>query len=106
MSCLPARSTSRDVGQLAELVVVPEGGDRAAACDALAAEYGFSDWAGLVREVQRRETLNSCDLARVEAMLEADPQRAVEPMRHWCDHSNVAPLNYVAMIRFDAGRRG
>jgi ankyrin repeat protein len=106
VSCLPAPLTSGQVAQLAELVEVPEGGDRAAACVALAAEYGFSDWSGLVREVQRRETLDSCDLARVEAMLEAEPRRAVEPMRHWCDHSNVAPLNYIAMIRFDARRLG
>ena len=39
-------------------------------------------------------------------MLEAEPGRAVEPMVHWCDHRCVAPLNFIAMLRFDAGRLG
>jgi ankyrin repeat protein len=106
VSCLPAALTSEQVAQLADLVVVPEGGQRAEACDALAVEYGFSDWSGLVGEVRRRETLTSCDVARVEAMLEAEPERALEPMVHWCDHGCVAPLNFIAMLRFDAGRLG
>jgi hypothetical protein len=54
VSGLPAPLTSEQVAQLAELVEVPEGGDRAAACDALAAEYGFSDWSGLVRRRRGR----------------------------------------------------
>ncbi len=88
------------------MVEVREGQERSAACDEFAREYGFADWSRLVREVVRRETLNSCDLARVRAMLEADPALATEPMEHWCDHSCVEPLNYIAMIRFDAERLG
>jgi uncharacterized protein len=88
------------------MVEVREGQERSAACDEFATEYGFADWSRLVREVVRRDTLNSCDLTRVRAMLEADPALATEPMEHWCDHSSVEPLNYIAMIRFDAERLG
>ncbi len=50
--------------------------------------------------------LDAAHMKQVEAMLEGEPERAVEAMEHWCDHSSVAPINYIAMIRFDAGRLG
>ncbi|MDX6567569.1 MAG: hypothetical protein QOH15_147 [Gaiellales bacterium] len=50
--------------------------------------------------------LDAVRMRQVEAMLEGEPERAVEAMEHWCDHSSVAPINYIAMIRFDAGRLG
>jgi ankyrin repeat protein len=99
--CLPARFGTADLPGLAD-----EAGPDAAAHDAVAANLGFADWAALVREVGRRETLNRRDPAEVERMLAADPALATGPMTHWCDHSEVAPLNYIAMMGFDAGRLG
>jgi ankyrin repeat protein len=99
--CLPARLGTAELPALAE-----EAGPDAAARDAVATTIGFAGWAALVREVERREILNRRELAGVERMLAADPALAREPMVHWCDHSEVAPLNYIAMIGFDAGRLG
>jgi len=73
---------------------------------ALAREYGFTSWPGLRNEVLRREILNSGDPARLGALLDGDPQLAVAPMEHWCDHPRGAsPLGYVAMLRYDTSRR-
>ena len=53
-------------------------------------------------EHQRREILDSRDLARLRALLDAHPALATEPMRGWRDHpKGVAPLSYVAMMRYD-----
>lgn len=92
--------------ELGELVLPRDGESLDSARSALAREHGFADWDGLVREVQRRETLNSLDRTRVDQMLASDPSRARDPMRHWCDHRCVAPISYIAMIRFDADRLG
>jgi uncharacterized protein len=74
---------------------------------ALAREYGFASWPQLKREVERRETLNSRDLARLRWLLGDDPDLAVSPMVNWTDHRlGASPLNYIAMIRFDHERLG
>lgn len=39
--------------------------------------------------------------------IEADPQWATSDLRGWCDHRmGAAPLNHMAMLRFDAPRLG
>jgi ankyrin repeat protein len=74
---------------------------------ALAREYGFSSWPKLKQEIERRDILNDRDLPRLSRLLAEDPSLATESMEHWCDHRRgVAPLNYIAMIRFDARRLG
>jgi hypothetical protein len=79
----------------------------AAAQLALAREYGFASWPKLKSEVERRDILNRRDRQGLQRMLDEDPSLATAQMEHWCDHClGVAPLNYVAMIRFDAPRLG
>ena len=73
---------------------------------ALAREYGFGSWARLKTEVQRREILNSRDLARVVPLLAGDPGLAEVPMVNWSDHKSANPLAYIAMIGFDHERLG
>ncbi|MGH3442357.1 MAG: ankyrin repeat domain-containing protein [Nitriliruptorales bacterium] len=74
---------------------------------AVAREYGFASWRRLKLEVERREILNDRDTARLRRLLTEDPGLVSEKMERWCDHPlGVAPLNYVAMLRFDAGRLG
>jgi ankyrin repeat protein len=73
---------------------------------ALAREYGFSSWARLKTEVERRDILNSRDLARVTSLLTDDPGLAVERMVNWSDHKFANPLAYIAMIGFDHERLG
>ena len=96
--CLPARFAAADLAALAA-----EAGDDAAA---VAGNLGFADWAALAREVGRRDTLNRRDTAEVEQMLAADPSLAREQMVHWCDHAEVSPLSYIAMLGFDHARLG
>lgn len=58
-------------------------------------------------EVERRDILSSCDLARLAALLADQPDQAIAPMEHWCDHrGGASPLGYMAMLRFDARRLG
>lgn len=72
---------------------------------ALAREHGFPSWAALRREVQRREVLDSGDVARLRELLTEHPQLAVTRMSHWCDHpAGVSPLGYVAMLRYDTSK--
>jgi ankyrin repeat protein len=72
---------------------------------ATARDYGFPSWPKLKREVERRAILNGRDLAALRRLLADDPSMASAPMEHWCDHRlGVAPLNYIAMLRFDADR--
>jgi hypothetical protein len=74
---------------------------------ALAREYGFASWPKLKREVERREILNSRDVARLTALLAEEPALASTKMEHWCDHPKGAgPLGYIAMLRFDSARLG
>lgn len=79
----------------------------AQARDGVAAVFGHASWARLADEHERRTTLNTCDLDRVRALIAADPGWATSEMVGWCDHRHsVAPINYIAMLRFDAPRLG
>lgn len=72
---------------------------------AVAREYGFASWSKLRTEVERREILDSRDLARLTALLDEEPVLAVAPMENWCDHpKGASPLGYVAMMRYDTSR--
>ncbi|MDF5756743.1 hypothetical protein [Spongiactinospora sp. TRM90649] len=74
---------------------------------AIARDYGFASWARLKVEVERREILNQRDLARLQELLAAHPEQARQSLRNWCDHPRGAsPLGYIAMLRFNAARRG
>jgi|GEM_PF-1509279 len=74
---------------------------------AIARGYGFAGWAKLKTEVERRDILNQRDLARLRKLLAAHPEQAKQSLRNWCDHPRGAsPLGYIAMLRFNAGRRG
>jgi uncharacterized protein len=69
---------------------------------AVARGYGFESWAELVREVERREILDSGDAARLSALIAEDPGLATARMEHWCDHpGGASPLGYTAMRRYD-----
>lgn len=71
----------------------------------VAREYGFASWARLKGEVDRREILDTRDVARLNALLAEHPELAVERMLHWCDHpQGASPLGYVAMLRYDTSR--
>lgn len=71
----------------------------------LAREYGFPSWPKLKTEVERRRLLDDGDLGGLTAMLAGQPDLAVATMEHWCDHPlGAAPLNYVAMLRYDTTR--
>ena len=74
---------------------------------AIARGYGFASWPKLKQEVDRRAILDERDLTRLARLVESDPSLATIPMEHWADHRRgVAPINYIAMLRFDAGRLG
>jgi hypothetical protein len=74
---------------------------------ALAREYGFPSWPKLKTEVERRDILNSRDVARLRRLLAEDPELAWMKLEHWCDHPRGAePLGYIAMLRFDSRRLG
>lgn len=63
-------------------------------------------WAKLKLEVERRDILNSRDLARLTKLLAEHPELATTKMEHWCDHKGAQPLAYMAMLRFDHDRLG
>jgi ankyrin repeat protein len=72
---------------------------------AVAREYGFTSWAKLKLEVERRAILDSADAPRLADLLAAHPELAVQRMTGWCDHLHGAsPLSYVAMMRYDTTR--
>jgi ankyrin repeat protein len=74
---------------------------------AVVREYGFASWTKLKAEVERRELLNQRDVRRLRALLAEDPTLATAELQHFCDHrGGVAPLNYMAMLRFDSRRLG
>lgn len=74
---------------------------------ALAREHGFPSWEQLTTGVKRREILNARDVDRLTALIADDPSFATADLRHFCDHPHgAAPLNYIAMLRFDAARLG
>ena len=73
---------------------------------ALARHYGFGSWARLKTEVERRRVLDRCDVDQLQRMLTEDPSLAVAEMLHWHDHPlGAAPLNYVAMLRYDTSAK-
>lgn len=70
----------------------------------VAREYGFTSWAKLKTEIDRRAVLDSADADRLRALLTEHPQLATDRMLHWCDHpGGPRPLSYVAMLRYDTG---
>ncbi len=88
---------------LAELRRAAPGGD----LDAYAREFGLPGWAALELEVERRQVLNSRDLARLDSLLANDPSLATTRMGPWSDHKGGADvLGYLAMLRFDRRRLG
>jgi uncharacterized protein len=100
-------ATHGDPNALARIQAVSDRLILASAQLAIAREYGFESWRKLKLEVERREILNSRDLARLSSLLADDPDLAVTRMVNWSDHRLGAnPLNYVAMIRFDHERLG
>jgi ankyrin repeat protein len=73
---------------------------------ALAREYGFTSWAKLKLEVERRDVLNSRDLSRLTRLLAEHPKLATENMQHWADRACGDPLGYITMMRFNHDRLG
>jgi uncharacterized protein len=73
---------------------------------ALAREYGFASWAKLKLEVERRDVLNSRDLARLARLLAEHPELAATKMEHWADRQHAEPLGYITMMRFNHDRLG
>lgn len=72
---------------------------------AVAREHGFTSWARFKAEVDRREILDSHDVAGLRALLADHPELAIERMQGWCDHPRGAsPLGYVAMLRYDTSQ--
>lgn len=108
MPCLPARAT---LGQLDDQAAQRHATDKAlslpGAREAVAALFEFPSWQALREVVERRDVLNRCDLARARVEIERRPEWATADLRGWCDHrKGAAPLNYMAMLRFDAPRLG
>jgi len=123
MSDLPARPDAEQLRRQAkELLRSAKAGDSraldrvyvvsdrlvlASAQLAVAREYGFPSWAKLTGEVRRREVLNNRDVIALTALTAEDPSLATAELLHFCDHPDgAAPLNYIAMLRFDAQRLG
>jgi len=103
--CMPARL---DVATLGRTASERDAGDPEEARRAVAEQFGFESWDVLHAEVERRAILNARDVAAAEARIAAaDSSWATADLRGWCDHPRgAAPLNYMAMLRFDAGRLG
>lgn len=74
--------------------------------DAYAREFGLPSWAALELEVERRDVLNSRDLARLADLLAKDPSLATTRMGLWSDRKGADVLGYLAMLRFDSKRLG
>ncbi|HEX6355447.1 ankyrin repeat domain-containing protein [Actinophytocola sp.] len=74
---------------------------------ALARDYGFSSWAKLKLEVERRDILNNRDLSRLSELLAEHPEVATTRMEHWSDHRRGADvLGYLATLCLDHERLG
>lgn len=96
---------SGETAAVTRLRAVSDALNLASAQLAVAREHGFTSWPRLKTEVDRREILNRRDVDRLEALLAEHPALAVDEMEHWCDHPRgAAPLNYVAMLRYDTSR--
>ncbi len=108
--------------QAKELLRAARGGDEAAVAQirgvsgelapasaqlAIARAHGFASWARLVTEIERREILTARDESRLAELLAGDPALAARSLEQWCDHpKGVRPLQFIAMLRFDAERLG
>lgn len=107
------RRQAKDLLRAAQCGDTPAGARIAAVSDrsvlasaqlTVAREYGFPTWARPKAEIARRAILER-NLDRLTALLAARPEAAVEELRRWCDHpGGAAPLNYVAMLRYDTAR--
>jgi len=73
---------------------------------ALAREYGFTSWAKLKLEVNRRDILNSRDLSRLTALLAEHPELATSRLENWSDRNRNRPLGYVTQLWFNHERLG
>lgn len=121
MPDLPARPNLDQLRhQAKDLLRAAHGGDRdavariAAVSDqpilstaqlALAREYGFTSWARLKLEVERRDILNNRDLSRLTRLLAEHPELATQRLRHWSDRNRNKPLDYVTKLRFYQNQR-
>lgn len=108
MSCLPARAALEQLElQVAERRDAHPHETAEEARDAVAAVFGHGSWAGLRYARERRSALDACDLERARGLIAGDPGWATAEMLGWCDHCHgVAPINYIAMLRFDSRRLG
>lgn len=96
-----------DPAAVARIAAVSDRPVLASAQLALARGYGFPSWARLRAEVQRRRIFDTGDLGGLRALLTEQPALAADRMQHWCDHrAGADTLGYLAMLRFDARRRG
>ncbi len=58
-------------------------------------------------EAERQEILKTRDTRRLGVLLAGDPALAARALEHWCEHPGSArPLEFIAMLRFDARRLG
>ncbi|UTI63917.1 ankyrin repeat domain-containing protein [Paraconexibacter antarcticus] len=102
--CLPAQA---DFAALDEVVAQQETADLDEARRLVGARFGFASWDALRDQVDRRLMLNARDLEGARARIAVDAEWATRDMTGWCDHClGAAPLNYMAMLRFDAPRLG
>jgi len=102
--CMPARLDAATLGQI---VNEQADGDLEQARRVVAEQFEFESWDALHAEVERRAILNARDVAAAKARIAADRSWATADLAGWCDHRRgAAPLNYMAMLRFDAVRLG
>lgn len=90
-----------DAGAIARITTVSRRLILATAQLALAREYGFTSWARLKLEVERRDILNRRDLSRLTRLLAEHPELATRQMEHWSDRQCGEPLGYITMMRFN-----
>ncbi len=96
-----------DTAAAARIAALADRPTLASAQLAIAREYGFASWPKLQSEVRRREILNRRDVGQLKSLIDGEPSAATADLEHFCDHPNgAAPLNYIAMLRFDAPRLG
>jgi ankyrin repeat protein len=79
---------------------------RDAARQSIAERYEYRDWTALHAEIERRAVLTRCDVEEARRQIERDASWATRELRGWTDHCSAAPLNFMAMLRFDATRLG
>ncbi|MBN9619039.1 MAG: ankyrin repeat domain-containing protein, partial [Actinobacteria bacterium] len=89
-----------DAEALSRVVAVAGSVRLSAAQLAVAREYGFSSWAALKLEVERRDILDRGDVARLVELLTAHPELAIRRLAHWSDGNRNRPLAYVTKMRF------